>query len=160
MAARIIVREAHEGDEAQVARLIARLKALNEELDPHYKVVENLEEVSLEYARNAIRASDMRVIVAEDTATGEIVGVLVYRLVDRVFYKPKLKAQIVDFYVVPRYRGRRIGTLLIEKAEEMARRDGAGMLTVIYPSMNAIAERFYSSKGFIDLAVEKYKKIL
>jgi len=156
---RIHVREAVEADAEKVARLIARLKLVNEELDPHFKTVPNLEEVALEYARKAITGGDTRVLVAEDEETGEIVGVLVYTLVDRVFYEPRIKALITDFYVKARYRGRRVGSLLLEKAAEKAKTDGAGILTVVYPAGNNIAAGFYERKGFRDLQVEKYRPL-
>ncbi len=159
MVSRIVVREAVPDDAEEVAKLIARLKALNEELDPHYKVVDNIDEVSMEYVREMMESGKARVLVAVDSAVGSIVGVLIYRIVDRRFYVPRVKAQIVDFYVLPKYRGRRIGTLLLEKAAEMAKGDGAGMITVIYPALNTIAGRFYEAKSFIDLAHEKYKRI-
>ncbi len=159
MPLRIVVREASEHDIPAIANLIARLKLLNEELDPHYKVVENLEAVTSEYVQKCLAREDCRVIVAEDEESGEIAGVLVYELVDRVFYIPKLKARITEFYILPRYRRKRLGTLLLEKAEEFARKDGAGMLTVVYPAGNVLADVFYKNKGFIDLAYEKYKSL-
>ncbi|MCE4625207.1 MAG: GNAT family N-acetyltransferase [Desulfurococcales archaeon] len=160
MVVRISVREATPNDLEQVSALIARLKMLNEELDPHYKVVEGLQEIAKEYVEEKIKSEKSRVIVAVNEQTGEIAGVLVYDIVDRRFYMPRIKAVITEFYVLPRYRRKRIGTLLLEKAEELARADGAGMLTVIYPSGNTLADAFYKAKGFIDLAYEKYRSLL
>ena len=157
--ARINIREATRDDIDAVAGLITRLKLVNEELDPHFKTVAGLEETARKYVAEAIESGRKRVLVAENEETGEVVGVLVYELVDRVFYEPRIKATITDFYVKARYRGRRIGTLLLEKAAEKARADGAGILTVIYPAGNVIAEAFYSSKGFRDLQVERYKPL-
>jgi len=157
--ARINVREAAEADAEQVSKLIARLKLVNEELDPHFKTVPDLDRVALEYTLEAIRDPKARVIVAEDEEAGEIIGVLVYKLMDRVFYEPRIKALITDFYVRARYRGRRVGSLLLEKAAEKAKEDGAGILTVVYPAGNSIAAGFYERKGFRDLQVEKYKPL-
>jgi ribosomal protein S18 acetylase RimI-like enzyme len=159
MSLRIVVREATPEDTGKLGELVARLKLLNEELDPHYKVVENLVEVSTEYVKEAIESNRARVILAEDETSGEIAGVLIYWLENRRFYKPMIKAKITEFYVLPRYRRKRIGSLLLDKAIELADKDGAGMITVVYPAGNVLADEFYKAKGFIDLAYEKYKSL-
>ena len=159
MVARISVREATREEAPAVAELVARLKMLNEELDPHYKVVDNLLEVARSYVEEAIGSDRSRVLVAVDEDTGEVAGVLIYHVEDRRFYLPRIKAKITEFYVRPRYRRRRIGTLLLEKALELARADGAGMVTVVYPAGNVLADSFYRAKKFIDLAVEKYRSL-
>ena len=157
--ARIVVREAETGDVSHVAELVARLKTLNEELDPHYKVVDNLLEVARAYAEEAIGDEKTRVLIALDEDAGEAAGILIYRLVDRRFYLPRIKAVITEFYVRPKYRRRRIGSLLLEKAIELARTDGAGMITAVYPAGNVLADSFYKARKFIELAVERYRPL-
>ncbi|MEB3779968.1 MAG: GNAT family N-acetyltransferase [Desulfurococcales archaeon] len=155
----IVIRKAREADYEEIAVMIARLKTLNEELDPHFKVVDNLGEEAEKYASRLVNSDKHIVLVAEDTSTSQLVGVIVAELQDRVFYKPRIKALITDLYVKPRYRRRRLGTLLIEKLAEEAARRGAGILSAIYPSNNAIAERFYEEHGFSKLQVERFKKL-
>ncbi len=157
--ASIVVRDAREEDVEQLAGLIARLKALNEELDPHFKVVDNLVEVAREYASEAVKNEKKRVIVAEDESTGEIVGLVVLSFEDRIFYVPRVKAVITDFYVLPRYRRKKVGSLLLEKALEAAAEGGAGIITVVYPAGNVIADQFYRSKKFSPFQVELYKPL-
>ncbi len=159
MSSRIIVKTADTSYKDKIVSLIMRLKMLNEELDPHYKVVDDLDRVVTEYVEQILQDEKTRIIIAEDETTGEIAGLIVYTLVDRIFYKPRMKAVITEFYVLPKYRRKRIGTLLIDKAIEKAREDGAGILTVIYPAGNVIAERFYKGKRFIPLQVELYKPL-
>ncbi len=159
MSSRIIVREAREDEKEQVANLIARLKMLNEELDPHYKVVDDLETVVREYVDKIFSDEKTRVIVAVDESTREIAGLIVYTLMDRIFYKPRIKAVITEFYVLPRYRRKRVGSLLLDKTVEKASSDGAGLITVIYPAGNVIAEKFYKGKRFIPLQIEMYKPL-
>ena len=86
-------------------------------------------------------------------------GLIIAEVADRRFYKPRKKALITDFYVKPLYRRRRLGTLLFEKLVTEARRRGAGIVTAIFPANNKIAEEFYTSHGFRDLQVEKYKQV-
>ncbi len=157
--ARVYVREATPEDVDQLARLVARLKELNEELDPHFKTVDNLEEQARKYVEEAVAADNRKVIVAADEETGEAVGLVILELQDRVFYEPRIKAVITDFYVLPRYRRRRVGTLLLEKAEEAAREAGAGIITAVYPAGNSIAASFYKGRGFRELQVEVYKPL-
>lgn len=156
---RLIVRNAGTEDVDQVSLMVSRLKRLNEELDPHFRVVEDLEEQSKRYVEEAIESGNSIVLVAEDEDRGEVVGVVIVRLVDRVFYEPRIKALITDLYVKPSYRRKKVGALLIEKAAERAASMGAGIISAVYPANNAIAENFYESKGFQVLQVERYKPI-
>ena len=155
----VYVREAVEEDLEAVASMVARLKMVNEELDPHFKVVDDLEEAAKQYVAEAIGSEDKIVLVAVDEETGKPVGVVIAELVDRVFYKPRLKAVITDFYVLPRYRRRRVGALLVERVAEKAREKGAGILAAVFPAGNNIAREFYSKLGFRDLQVEVYKPL-
>lgn len=154
-----MIREARGEDVESVAEMVARLKVLNEELDPNFKVVDNLEEEARRYAEEVIGSPDHIVLVAEDRAEGKTVGLIIAEVSDRRFYKPRKKALITDFYVKPLYRRRRLGTLLFEKLVTEARRRGAGIVTAIFPANNKIAEEFYTSHGFRDLQVEKYKQV-
>ncbi len=154
-----MIREARGEDVESVAEMVARLKVLNEELDPNFKVVDNLEEEAHRYAEEVIGSPDHIVLVAEDRAEGKTVGLIIAEVSDRRFYKPRKKALITDFYVKPLYRRRRLGTLLFEKLVTEARRRGAGIVTAIFPANNKIAEEFYTSHGFRDLQVEKYKQV-
>jgi len=150
------VRRVEERDLDVVADMIARLKVLNEELDPHFRVVEDLEEQARRYAKESLRNENVVMLVAYDSDTGEAAGVIRMEIVDRVFYKPRLKAVITDIYVKPKYRRRRVATTLLEKAKEEAKRRGAGIITAVYPANNVIAETFYEKEGFKTLQVEKY----
>jgi len=155
----IYVKEATSEDAGAVAEMIARLKMLNEELDPHFKTVSDLDVVVKKYVEEILASEDTRVLLALDAATGEPVGLLVLRKEDRIFYEPRYKAVITDFYVKPKYRRRRVGSILLEKAIEHAKDLGAGIITVVYPAGNTIAETFYERAGFKDLQVEKYKPL-
>ncbi|MDM7274653.1 MAG: GNAT family N-acetyltransferase [Thermoprotei archaeon] len=151
------VRLATSEDKKPVAEMIARLKALNEELDPLFKTVENLEEVVEKYVEKTLEESkNCFTLVAYDTEHGELAGVIRIELVDRIFYKPRIKAVITDIYVRPKYRRKRVAALLLEKAKEEAKNRGAGMMTAVYPAGNLIAELFYENMGFKTLQLEKH----
>ncbi|MCE4599973.1 MAG: GNAT family N-acetyltransferase [Desulfurococcales archaeon] len=155
----IFVREAVENDIDVVARLVARLKQLNEELDPHFKAVANLDEVAREYVERAVKSEDAKVLVAIDMATADIAGVIILKIEDRIFYEPRKKAVITDFYVRAKYRRKRVGSILLDEAMKAAVDMGAGIITAVYPAGNTIASDFYTKAGFRDLQVEKYKPL-
>ncbi len=155
----IYVKEAAKEDSSIIADMIARLKMLNEELDPHFKTIRDLETAVREYVNKMIEDENSKILLALDADTSEAVGVLILRREDRVFYEPRIKAVITDFYVKPKYRRKRIGTLLLEKALEEAKEMGAGILTVVYPAGNTIADEFYKKAGFKELQIEKYKPL-
>ena len=156
---RITIRQGEERDKAELVDMIVKLKLLNEELDPHFKVVEDLEDQVSRYVDQVLKSGDTIVLVAEDEDTGTLAGVAIARIIDRIFYKPRIKALITDFYIKPVYRRRRLGTLLIEKLSQEASRRGAGILTAVYPADNSIAEEFYKNMGFDILQVERYKPV-
>ncbi|MEB3816845.1 MAG: GNAT family N-acetyltransferase [Desulfurococcales archaeon] len=159
MPLRLNVRLAREGDVDQLTDLIVRLKSLNSELDPHFLPDENILDTVRRYVGESITSDKAVVLVAEDEESGRIVGVLRFEIVDRLFYKPRIKAVITDIYVHPAYRGKGIGRLLVERAAAEAKKRGAGLLTVIYPEGNLIAESFYNKMGFQPLQKEKYLRL-
>ncbi|ADL18921.1 Putative acetyltransferase [Acidilobus saccharovorans 345-15] len=153
----IVIRNMTEADIDQVAELVVRLKGLNEELDPHFKVVPNIYDVVKEYLARSLKDENTVVLVAEDTSNKVIAGIIRFVIEDRLFYEPRLKAQITDFYIRPQYRRKSLGKMLIDKTFEEARKRGAGIVTAIYPAGNSIADSFYTRLGFTELNKELYK---
>ncbi|MCE4606795.1 MAG: GNAT family N-acetyltransferase [Desulfurococcales archaeon] len=155
----IVVRKPVQEDVKAMADLVARLKLLNEELDPHYKTTEDLYQASEDYIREALEDSDSIILVAVDEETGQLVGLVKVDIRNRLFYEPRVKGVITDLYVHPSYRRKKLGVLLIDKIIEELRNRGVKMITAIYPVNNVIATRFYENLGFTDLDVEVYKEI-
>ncbi len=153
----VVVRRMTESDLEEAAELVARLKSFNEELDPNFKVVDNLGDVVKDYLRRSLSSDKVAVLVAFDEGNKLMAGVARVELVDRLFYEPRLAGVITDLYVRPQYRRKRLGRLLIEKSIEEARRMGAGIVTVVYPAGNQIADSFYTRMGFVQLNKELYK---
>ena len=153
----VVVRRMTEADIEEAAELIARLKSFNEELDPNFRVVDNLDEVVKDYLKKSLSSDRVVVLVAVDEGNKTMAGVVRVEIVDRLFYEPRLAGVITDLYVRPQYRRKRLGKLLIDKAIEEASRLGAGIVTVVYPAGNQIADSFYTKMGFIQLNKELYK---
>lgn len=151
------IREASKDDVDSIAVMVARLKTLNEELDPSFRVKEDLLEAAREYAKSSVDSNNVILLVAE--IGSEVVGFIRVELVNRVFYEPKIKALITDLYVKPEYRRRGVGKLLVEAATEEARRRGAGLISAVFPEGNVIAKSFYQNLGFKPLQLELFKPI-
>ncbi len=149
MASGVVIRAAKEGDLDRLIDLVSRLKRLNGEFDPLLTPVDDLEEEVKKYLQNTMKDPNYVVLVLE--AGGKVEGVLVARLVDRCFYKPRLVGQISDVYLMPEYRRRGLGLRLIEEAEKVLRSKGAEMIFAEFPSKNMIAEGFYRRLGFREI---------
>ncbi len=153
----IVIRRASEEDVDQVTELVARLKSLNEELDPNFKVVNYLDKAVREYVQQSLKDDRVVLLVAYDAAAKLVAGVIRFELIDRHFYEPKIKAEITDLYVRPQYRRKKLGVMLVQRAMEEARKLGAGIVTVVYPAGNSIADSFYRSLKFSELNKELYR---
>lgn len=140
-----VLRKAKESDAEQILELILRLKRLNEEFDPLYKVAEDAKEEGMKYVLEAIRSNDCLVAVAE--LGHKLVGVIKVDLRRRRFYEPKQDAHIVDLYVMPEFRLNGYGQKLIKFVIKEVRGRG-GIVTVEFPSANKISTSFYEKLGF------------
>ena len=151
------VRRAEEQDVDRIAEFIARLKQVNEELDPMYVTREDLAETARRYVEESLRNPNVIMLVA--VHDGKVVGVVRATVVDRLFYEPRTEALITDIYVHPSYRRRGVASLLIDRLAEEAKRRGIKLLAAEYPPGNRIAERFFSKLGFKPLMVRVYRKV-
>jgi len=141
----VILRRAKESDAEKILDLLLRLKRLNEEFDPLYKVAEDASTVGIKYVRDAINSDDCLVVVAQHGT--KIVGVIKVDFRKRIFYEPRSDAHIVDLYVMPEYRRNKYGQKLIDYVMKEAK-DHGGIVTVEFPSANKISTDFYEKLGF------------
>ncbi len=159
MAGSIVIRKPVESEVETLAGLVARLKSLNEELDPNYKTVNDLLDAARDYIKESLKLENVILLVAEDADAGKIVGMVRVEIKNRRFYEPRIKGVITDLYVHPSYRRKKVGALLVDKAVEELQGRGINMITAIYPINNIIAKKFYENLGFTDLDLEVYKII-
>ncbi|WP_054857011.1 GNAT family N-acetyltransferase [Vulcanisaeta sp. JCM 16159] len=146
----VTIREAREGDVDALVDLVIRLKRLNSEFDPLFSARNDCAERAREYLLNALRNSKNHLIlVAEDM--GRIVGVLKADIRERLFYSPSIEGAIVDFYVMPEYRRKGLGRMMLERAITILRERGAQLITAEFPTQNQIAVNFYNKMGFRSL---------
>lgn len=141
-----VIREAQPKDIEQAADLVVRLKRLNEEFDSMLKVHSDAIDHARKYLQEAIQSQHSVVLVAD--AKGKIVGLVKGDLKDRLFYEPAIEGSIIEFYVLPEYRRRKLGDELINEAMVRLRKKGAQIITAEFPTQNMIAVNFYNKLGF------------
>ena len=143
-----MIREAKEEDVGAAAELIVRMKRLNGEFDPLFKVVDDLQQRAVAYLSASIKSKDL-VLVA--LRRGKVVGVLRAEIKDRLFYVPSKEGAITDFYILPEVRRMDVGREIVSQASEKLKAMGAEMIVAEFPAQNAIAVRFYTKRGFRSL---------
>lgn len=139
-------REASSEESEMIARLIVRLKRLNEEFDSHLKVREDAHKNAVAYVKESLSGDKVLLLVAE--SANKIVGVLRAELRDRLFYDPPVAGVIVDFYLLPEYRRHGTGKRMIDEATQRLKKMGAQIIIAEFPLQNKIASSFYEKLGF------------
>ena len=142
----IVVREATRDDLPQGAELIVRMKRLNGEFDPMFRVVDNISESALQYLSDSIDSEKSIVWVA--TAGKRVIGIIRAEIRDRVFYEPGIEGLITDFYILPEGRRKALGNDMMLAAAKRLKEKGAQIITAEFPAQNEIAAKFYSKRGF------------
>lgn len=98
-----------------------------------------------------------RIFICE--SDGEIQGMVLLLFTVSTFLGKKV-ALLEDMVVAPAWRSKGIGSLLIEHAVEVARREGFGRITLLTDSDNEPAQKFYRSKGFTQSGMIVFRKAL
>jgi ribosomal protein S18 acetylase RimI-like enzyme len=142
----LVIREARGEDIEQAAELIVRMKRLNGEFDPLFKVVDDAQQRAVKYLNASIGGADTFVLVAGSGK--KVFGVLRAEIKNRLFYIPSKEGNITDFYILPEVRRKDVGREIILRASQKLKGMGAEMIVAEFPAQNAIAVKFYSKRGF------------
>ena len=140
------IREARQNELKQGAELIVRMKRLNGEFDPVFRVVEDISERALKYLADSINSKNSIVLVA--TKGERVVGILRAEMRTRTFYEPAREGLITDFYVLPEARRKALGNEMMQQAFNRLKTMGAQIITAEFPAQNEIAVKFYVKRGF------------
>lgn len=144
----VVVRRPTKADVGDLANLIYRFYRLNEEFDPAWSLKDDAAEEAKRLAEHLVASNDEIVYVA--VVDGRVAGYA--RAMIREYpllAKPRL-AVVTELYVLPAYRGRGIGRLLIAEIMAEARRRGAHAVAAEVPSRNMVALNIYREQGFRD----------
>ena len=142
----VLIREAGKEDVGHAADLMVRMKKLNGEFDPLFKVVEDADKRASRYLNESIASKNCLVLVAEQDK--KVIGFLRAEVKDRLFYEPLREGVITDFYILPEGRRKSLGNEILNKASRKLKQMGAAMILVEFPAQNEIAVRFYVKSGF------------
>jgi len=151
----VVIRVAEKEDVKQAADLMVRMKKLNGEFDPLFKVVKDADERASRYLNESIASKNCLVLVAESDK--KVIGFLRAEVKDRLFYEPVKEGVITDFYILPEGRRKSLGNEILNKASKKLKQMGVAMILVEFPAQNEIAVRFYTKTGFRAL-VNTYAK--
>jgi ribosomal protein S18 acetylase RimI-like enzyme len=142
----VVIRVAEKEDVKQAADLMVRMKKLNGEFDPLFKVVKDADERASRYLNESIASKNCLVLVAESDK--KVIGFLRAEVKDRLFYEPVKEGVITDFYILPEGRRKSLGNEILNKASKKLKQMGVAMILVEFPAQNEIAVRFYTKTGF------------
>lgn len=142
----VAVRRPNRGDVEDLASLIYRFYRLNEEFDPAWSLREDAAGEARRLAERLSASSDEMVYVA--VVDGRVAGYARAAMREYpLLAKPRL-AVVTELYVLPAYRGRGIGRLLIAEIMAEAGRRGAHAVAAEVPSRNMVALNIYREQGF------------
>jgi ribosomal protein S18 acetylase RimI-like enzyme len=141
------VRRAGERDLDSIVELVVRLKRLNSEFDPLLKVRDDIYTQVRNWLSGFMNDKNRLLLVAESD-DGRVIGVLVSEVRERLFYEPRMEGVIMDFYVMPEFRRRGIGKMMMDEAIKMLREMGAHVISAEFPAQNQISVAFYRKYGF------------
>ena len=143
---RVVIGKAKAEDVKQAADLLVRMKKLNGEFDPLFKVVEDADARASRYLNESIASNNCLVLVAK--IDKKVIGFLRAEVKERLFYEPRKEGIITDIYILPEGRRKSLGNDILSKASEKLKQMGAEMIVAEFPAQNEIAGRFYTKRGF------------
>ena len=142
----VVIRKAEKADVKRASDLMVRMKRLNGEFDPLFRVVQDADKRAVRYLNESISSDHCLVLVAEQDK--DIIGFLRAEVKERLFYEPVKEGVVTDFYILPEGRRRALGNEILTKASKMLKQMGVAMILVEFPAQNEIAVRFYTKSGF------------
>lgn len=145
------IRTAREGDDVRCAELLGILFSQEKEFTPNA-------ETQSRALSMIIRNPELgRIFVGE--IDGVIEGMVMLLFTVSTFLSQKV-ALLEDMVVSPAWRGKGLGSLLINHAEEFARSEGFGRITLLTDRDNDIAQQFYRAQGFAPSEMVVFRKLL
>lgn len=124
-------------------------------IDPDAFVSSDLEE----YYKHCFDGSDAAyLLVAEES--GEIAGFAKADIKEiQSFFFEKRVLYIDDIFTEERFRGKGVASLLLKRAEELARSKGLKWMKARIYAFNDAAQRTFASAGYQNLYSEYFKKL-
>lgn len=157
----ITIRPCSRNDLPVLRKLVAELHEAVRAHDPSLPPSESISDDYFAYLLSRARDTQGRIVLAVDAA-GNVVGyVCVLGLVppDEPDEGKERFAFIADLYVVPAYRQRGVGRLLVADAERLGRALGAPRIELNVLAGNRAASGFYRAIGYTERVVRLSKRL-
>ncbi|MGP6207654.1 GNAT family N-acetyltransferase [Cuniculiplasma sp. SKW3] len=154
----IVLRKAEESDIDDFINLIMRMKRLNGEFDSIFKANdENIGQIK-EYYLSCIKDKEKFVTIVA-IAGEKMAGLVKAEVRNRISYYPPLELRIVDLYIMPEFRRKKVGNLLINAIYDEMKKRKITIVTAEFPSLNMIALNFYKKIGYREIT-SVYGKVM
>ncbi|BAA79345.1 putative acetyltransferase [Aeropyrum pernix K1] len=152
------VRPPRPGDKEVLAELIYRFYMLNEEFDPLWTLKDDAKEAAAAEAEKIVAGGGGEIVLVAQVAE-EVVGYIRGYIREMPLLANGRMAVVKEIYVKPQARRLGLGSLLLERFSEEARRLGARAVAGEFPAQNAIAHRFYERLGFRSFMYTMIKEV-
>lgn len=144
------IRKMRTEDIDSVIELVRRLKKLNEEFDPSFIVRDDFKPGIQSYLSEAIKEPEKFIMLVGEYKK-KVVGIIKVDIINRICYEPEHEARIVEFYIMPEYRRKKVGRLLMDELTTILRKREISLISAEFPSLNLIALSFYKKNGYRDM---------
>ncbi|MCE4599974.1 MAG: GNAT family N-acetyltransferase [Desulfurococcales archaeon] len=141
----LYIRKPLESDADSLAQLIKRFYLFNEEFDPAWATVENIDEATAEVAKKYIEGDGLTLVAVCDN---ELIGYLRAEIRENPVLATGKIGVITELYVIPSKRGRGIASRLVDEARNRFAEMGITHVAAEFPAKNFVAEAFYKKLKF------------
>lgn len=150
------IRDARRYDSEAIGVLWRELMLYHRALDPRFDYTPDAEHRYVRHAQDTMRSRDARILVAEEAATGQLVGFLMGELQKRQLGPmPGAYGFIGDAFVREEWRQRGVGTALFEEIRRWFVARKALAIELYVAESNPTGQRFWHNMG-----LEPYLKLV
>jgi len=150
------IRDARRYDSEGIGVLWRELMLFHRSLDPRFDYAPEAEHRYIRHVQEMMRSRDARVLVAEDAASGLLVGYLVGELqIRQASPMPGTYGFIGDAFVQEEWRQRGVGTALFDEIRRWFVGRKAVAIELYVAEANPVGQTFWQNMG-----LESYLKLL
>lgn len=150
------IRPGRREDATNVARLWVQSAEEHASYDSVYTVSTEAEKTMRRFLADLTSSSHtfLFVAVSSDSPEAETIGFVSGELREgSPTFSPKTWASVDDVYVVPEYRSRGIGKILVERVKDWSKEKGASGVSLQVAAANERGRDFYRNLGFREVSV-------
>lgn len=160
----ITFREYTEEDKPLLLKLSNNLEDYAKRIDPLQRIVNSpgFAEFSLQETLDNVAKYNGKIWIAEEDGktAGYIVGVIWKQSEEnKLEIGPHTLGEVIDLYLIEEYRGKGLGTLMLEKMENYFKDNGCDSMWVSVFAPNEKARNLYKKFGFVDREIGMLKNI-